>query len=205
MNILIGFEYSGILRDAFIRAGHNAWSCDVIDGEGHYVNHHIKGDIRNLFKGSGYELKPGFIIWPEYWHMLILHPPCTYLANSGVRWLHTQRGRKDKMKAAAELFLWCMNLPCQKIAIENPVMHKHAVGLIGRKQSFCVQPWQFGDNFKKRTCWWVKGLPELIPTSSLDGTTAVPECHNMGPSPLRGKLRSKTYPGMANAIVSQWS
>ena len=190
MNILVACEYSGRVRDALIANGHRAISCDLLPTD--VPGPHYQGDVLDILYLD--------------WDMLIAHPPCTYLSNSGVRWLHTQKGRWKLMEEGAKFFNTLYNADhIPLIAIENPVMHGYAQAIINGVMSFTVQPWQFGDNFKKRTCFWTKGLPKLIPTSKLDGTTAVPETHMTAPGPDRWKKRSTTYPGIAKAIADQWA
>jgi hypothetical protein len=188
MKWLIACEYSGIVRDAIIARGHEAVSCDLLDTE--RPGPHYKGNV--------------FDIIDRGWDGMIAHPPCTYLCNSGVRWLHTQPGRWGKMEDAAEFFARLLHAPIPMVGVENPVMHKHAKRLL-RQQDFTVQPWQFGDDFKKRTCFWTRGLPRLVPTSTLDGSTAKPACHRESPGPNRWKNRSRTYQGIADAIADQWT
>ena len=189
MKVAVLCESSGIVRDAFIKRGHDAVSCDLLPTES--SGPHIQGDCTDC-DWSGFDL-------------LICHPTCTYLCNSGVRWLHSDPSRWEKMREGARFFRWMLDLPCDQIAVENPVMHKYAVEIVGRRQDFTVQPWQFGDDFKKRTCFWTNGLPRLIPTSSLNGSTAVASCHNEPPGPDQWKNRSRTYQGIAGAIAEQWS
>lgn len=188
MRVLIAFERSGVSRRAFRENGFSAWSCDVVAAD----------------DGSPYHIKDTFqhvLAKDPLWDLIIAHPPCTYLSNSGVRWLHEKPGRWEDMREAAELFQWTLEAPICPVAVENPVMHGHA-GI--RKPDFTVQPWQFGDNFKKRTCFWTKGLPPLIPTSDLDGSTAKAEVHRCPPGPERARIRSQTYPGLAAAMADQW-
>lgn len=188
MKILVACEYSGRVREAFRKHGHDAWSCDILESDDNSP-YHIQGDVIPLLK--------------EKWDMIIAHPPCTYLCNSGVRWLHEREGRWELMREGAEFFKMFMDA-APKVAIENPVMHRYALEIVGRKPDFTVQPWQFGDNFKKRTCFWTKGLPALKPTSDLDGSTAIPEVHMCPPGPERWKMRSRTYMGIAEAMAEQW-
>lgn len=97
-----------------------------------------------------------------------------------------------------------LDLPCPRIAVENPIMHKYAADIVGRRQDFITQPWHFGDNYTKATCFWTRNLPPLVPDSDLDGTSAFGECHNQSPGPDRWKKRSRTYPGIARAMAQQW-
>jgi hypothetical protein len=186
--VLIACEYSGVMRRAFRALGHDAWSCDLLptdDGS----PHHIHGDVRPVLR------------WR--WDLVIAHPPCTRLCNSGVRWL-AERDLWDEMREGAAFFLECLNANAPRVAVENPVMHRYARDIIGRGPDFTVQPWQFGDPAKKRTCFWTKGLPALVPTSSMTAADAKPECHHASPGPDRWKLRSTTYPGIAAACAAQW-
>jgi len=186
MRVLVACEYSGRVRDAFIRRGHDAISCDLLPTE--QPGPHIQGDVRPLLR--------------DRWDLVIAHPPCTRLCNSGVRWLH-ERNLWGDMHEAVDFFLECLNANAPCVAVENPVMHKYARERIG-KPSFTVQPWQFGDNEKKRTCFWTHGLFDLQPTSKLDGSTAAQSVHKATPGPDRWKERSRTFPGLAEAIADQW-
>lgn len=186
MKVLVACEYSGRVRDAFIRRGHDAVSCDILPTE--QPGPHIQGDVRALLR--------------QPWDLVIAHPPCTRLCNSGVRWLH-ERNLWDEMREAVDFFLECLKANAPRVAVENPVMHKHARERIG-PASFSVQPWQFGDDEKKRTCLWTRGLPPLVPTSPLDGSTAGNSVHHASPGPERWKARSRTFQGLADAIAEQW-
>lgn len=204
LKVLVGCECSGIVRRAFAALGHDAWSCDLKPAEDR-SNHHIVGDIRDLL-GLGWDL------------LAVMHPPCTRLTNSGVRWLSVPPpGRtRDEMwaelDAGAALFSACWNAPIKRIAVENPVMHRHAKARIENfaPHAQSVQPWQFGvdqagpDNVKKRTCLWLRGLPRLVATGSLDGTTARAEIHRASPGPDRAERRSRFFPGLAAAMAMQW-
>ena len=134
--------------------------------------------------------------------MMIAHPPCTYLCNSGVRWLHTDETRRDKMIEGAEFFKKLLNAPINKIAVENPIMHKYAKEIIGSSQSQVIQPWQFGHGETKATCLWLKNLPLLKPTKIMK--ERVQRIHLLPPSKDRWKLRSKTFEGIAEAMANQW-
>lgn len=185
MKVLVACEFSGVVRDAFIERGHDAISCDLLPTE--RPGPHIQGDVRPLLQKS--------------WDLVIAHPPCTYLCNSGVRWLHERPERWIEMWKASRLFLDCLLANAPKVAVENPVMHGHAQVYIGRP-SFTVQPWQFGVPEKKRTCFWVRGVPVLEATEIVEPTLET--CFRMPPGPDRGKERSRFHPGMAAAIAQQW-
>lgn len=188
---------SGRVREAFRKKGHEAYSVDILPSLDN-SDYHIVGDARD-YLGQG-------------WDLLIAHPPCTYLCNSGVRWLWSDNCRWDRMDDARDFFmtLWGCDIP--KIAIENPVPHKYAEL---PKYSQTIQPYQFGEDASKRTCLWLKGLPLLTPTSYLEPThggngkkvyaNQTPSGQNKeGPSENRGALRSITYQGIANAFAEQW-
>lgn len=186
MKVAVLCESSGTVRDAFLAKGHDAVSCDLLETE--TPGPHIKGDCRD-HDWSCYDL-------------LICHPTCTYLCNSGVCWLHKDPTRWDKMRDGAEFFKWMLELPCERIAVENPIMHKYAVEIIGRRQDQIVQPWMFGHGETKATGFWLKNLPLLEPTKVVSGR--VPRIHRLPPSKDRWRLRSKTYPGIAAAMAEQW-
>lgn len=185
--VLVACEYSGRVRDAFIACGHDAISCDMLPSE--TPGQHYRGDVRPLLR--------------ERWELVIAHPPCTRLCNSGVRWLH-ERDLWEDMDDAALFFMDFLDANSPRVAVENPVMHKYAREIVGRGPDFTVQPWQFGDPAKKRTCFWTRGLPPLVPTSGLTADSARADCHLASPGPGRWKERSRTYPGIANAMASQW-
>jgi hypothetical protein len=186
MRVLIACEFSGTVREAFRRCGHDAWSADLLpaaDGS----PHHVQGDATALLDGG--------------WDLIIAHPPCTRLCNSGVRWLH-ERDLWDDMREACALFKVFLDAPIPRVAVENPVMHRHAREIIGRGPDFTVQPWQFGHGEVKRTCFWTRGLPALTATNIVDGREA--RIHRMPPGADRWALRSITYPGIAEAMAQQW-
>lgn len=195
MKVLVACEFSGTVRDAFLKKGHDAVSCDILEGEGD--GPHYQGDIRDILYNG--------------WDLIIAHPPCTYLANSGVSWLHKDETRWPKLDEAAKFFNLFLNLPNQKICIENPIMHKYAKERIGnRNQSQVVQPWMFGHLEQKATCLWLRGLPLLKETKNVkkEMLALTPaerqKLHWLPPSPTRWKLRSKTYQGIADAMADQW-
>ena len=160
MKVLIGCETSGIVRNAFIEQGHDAWSCDVLPSDDQ-TNRHIQDDVLNVLKSDNWDM------------LMVAHPPCTRLCNSGVRWLHKAPPNKtlsqmwDELEKGAKLFSSLLNADVPRVAVENPVMHKHAKQRIENYQPFSqsIQPWQFAndddsdDNVKKRTCLWLKNLP----------------------------------------------
>jgi hypothetical protein len=187
VKVLVACEYSGRVRQAFRDFGHDAWSCDLLPSEDDSA-YHVQGDVRAMLR--------------EPWDLVVAHPPCTRLCNSGVRWLH-ERNLWDDLEGAIVFFDACLSANAPRVAVENPVMHKYARDRIGAA-NFTCQPWQFGDNAKKRTCFWTRELPPLVPTSDLDGSTARADCHLASPGPDRWKERSRTYPGIARALAEQY-
>jgi hypothetical protein len=159
---------------------------------------HIQGDALAIAYGHD-------------WDLMIAHPPCTYMTNSGVTWLHKDPTRWEKLDEGAAFFKALWDAPIQRIAIENPVMHKYAKERIGgMQQAQTIQPYQFGHLEQKATCLWLKNLPPLVPTSDLKAETkALPDnerqrLHYLPPSADRWKLRSTTYKGIAAAMADQW-
>lgn len=186
MRILVACEFSGTVRNAFRAVGHEAWSCDLLPSEDNSP-YHVQGDARALLL--------------EDWDLLIAHPPCTRLCNSGVRWLH-ERDLWEDMERGADLFIDFYDSRIPHICIENPVMHIHARRIIDAQPTQCVQPWQFGHGETKRTCFWLRNLPPLVPTNIVDGRET--RVHSMSPSVDRWKERSRFFSGMADAMVQQW-
>jgi len=186
MKVLIACEFSGIVRDSFRNRGHDAWSCDFLSTD--IEGPHIQDDVLEILDND--------------WDLMIAHPPCTYLSNSGVRWLYEQEGRWELMQQAAEFFKQLLDAPVMRIAVENPIMHKYALKAIGRSYNQIIQPWQFGHGETKATCLWLKGLPKLKPTNIVKGREQ--KIWKLPPSPDRWKLRSKTYEGIAEAMAEQW-
>ena len=194
MKVLIACEFSGIVRDAFIARGHDAMSCDLLPTE--RPGPHIQGKVLEILKFSS-----------AIWDLMIAHPPCTYLCNSGVRWLYNKDGsqnyeRWENFHKAGEFFKCLLDTPIDKICIENPIPHKYAVHKIGRQYDQIIQPWQFGHGETKATCLWLKGLRKLGTTKLVAGREA--RIHKMSPGPNRSKIRSVTYEGIADAMAEQW-
>lgn len=198
MRVLVACEYSGRVRDAFIAAGHDAISCDLLPTD--RPGPHVQGDVLDLL-GDG-------------WDLMIAHPPCTYLTNAGVRHLHSVPSRNgvltkvhgserwQAMREAAAFFRVLLDAPVPMICIENPTPHRYAVEEIGRTYDQAVQPWMFGHGETKRTCFWLKNLPPLVATSVVSGR--YPRVHLTSPGPDRWKIRSTTYLGIAEAMARQW-
>lgn len=196
MKVLVACEFSGIVRDAFIRRGHNAMSCDLLPTE--KPGPHHKGDVLPLLRKS--------------WDLIIAHPECTYITNSGVGWLSSRCERWKMLWSACEFFRECLNANAPKIATENPIPHKYALRWIGTDYAQLIQPFKFGHPESKATCLWLKNLPALKPTKIL----SLPKCghwenqtpsgqNKLGPSPTRSKDRARTYQGIAEAMADQWS
>ena len=205
LRILVGCETSGRVRRAFAARGHDAWSCDLLPAEDG-SNRHLVGDVRD-FLADGWDM------------LAVMHPPCTRLCNSGVRWLTVPPpGRTlDSMWAelddGAALFSACWQAPIERVAIENPVMHKHARARLpaDMPRPQIVQPWWFGEPYFKATGFYLRGLPPLTASDRLTppkpGTAdhkAWSAVHRASPGPDRWKIRSRTFQGVADAIADQW-
>ncbi len=192
MKILIACEFSGIVREAFRLRGHDAWSCDLLPTE--IPGQHIQDDVLNHLNGG--------------WDMMIAHPPCTFICNSGVRWLNSMSTNQKyldrwyNMEIASDFFKHLLSTNISKIAIENPIPHKYALKIIGKKYNQIIQPWQFGHGETKSTCLWLKGLPKLHPSDIVPGR--VGRVHHEPPGKDRWKNRSRTYLGIAEAMAEQW-
>lgn len=228
LRVLIACEFTGTVRREFDKLGHDVWSCDLRRAEDG-SNRHIVGDAREIVKWG--------------WDLLIVaHPPCTRLCNSGVRWIDDPSAMKNlgedftdaeraewphmsldakralmqvKLTEGAALFSDLWNAPVQRVAVENPVMHKHAKARIDNYQEFAqsIQPWQFGDWERKRTCLWLRGLPTLRGLYATEaeagaalGFDGRPDnrVHSMSPGADRGKERSRFFPSIARAMAEQW-
>lgn len=181
MRILIACEFSGIVRDAFIARGHDAWSCDLLPTESRIAMRHYQGDVLDYIGAA--------------WDLMIAFPPCTHLAVSGARWFKGKAWEQYKAILFAEA-LW--NAPIPRIAIENPIGILSTKSRLG-KSTQIIQPWHHGHGETKATCLWLRGLPKLIPSNIVEGRE--PRIHHMPPSPDRGKLRSITLAGIAEAMA----
>lgn len=180
--VLVACEYSGTVRDAFIAAGHDAMSCDLLPTE--TPGPHYQGSVFDV------------IDYP--WDLMIAHPPCTHLSVSGAR--HFAAKRLDgRQQSAASFFMRLAKAGIQHYAIENPVC---VMSSLWRQPDQTIQPWQFGHGETKATCLWLKNLPPLRPTNVVDGRDA--RIHRMPPSAERWKKRSRTYSGIALAMADQW-
>lgn len=192
MRVLVACEYSGAVRDAFIRRGHEAVSCDLLPTD--VPGPHYEGDVKDIIA--------------QGWDLMIAHPPCTYLCSSGLHWNTKRPERAAQTEEALEFVQYLLNAPVERIALENPI------GCISsriRKPDQIIQPWQFGHAESKATCLWLKNLPLLVPTNILekpaggrwDNQTASGQ-NKLPPSADRWKIRSATYAGIAEAIAEQW-
>jgi hypothetical protein len=203
--VLIGCEFSGVVRRAFAARGHDAWSCDLLPAEDR-SNKHIIGDVRTILD-DGWDL------------LAVFHPPCTRLCNSGVK--HLFNGMKKinginpamwcDMEEAAAFFKVFLDCAIPKVAIENPIMHGHGKKLIGAKQTQIIQPWMHGHREMKATCLWLKNLLPLVDTDNVGPPPTDPNerkkwarVHRASPGPDRWKERSRTLTGIAKAMASQW-
>lgn len=181
MRILVACEYSGKVREAFRKLGHDAWSCDLLpaDDNSHY---HIKGDVLNILIDS--------------WDMMIAHPPCTHLAVSGARWF---KHKAAEQRQAIEFVRQLLHAPIDHIALKNPIS---LISSSIRPADQVIQPWMFGHGVTKATCLWLKNLPPLMPTRIVAGREQ--RIWKLPPSKDRWNLRSETYQGIADAMAQQW-
>lgn len=199
MRVLVVCEFSGEVRRAFQSRGHDAVSIDLLPAEDG------ARDVWDSKLGTHYEMDAWdlpFELNLLAFDLMIAHPPCTYLCNSGVRWLYSQPGRWAMMEEGARFFNYLLSLPIPRIAVENPIMHKYAAAIVGRRQDQIIQPWQFGHGEVKGTGLWLKNLPKLQPTEIVEGRH--PRVHRASPGPDRWKDRSRTYTGIAQAFAEQW-
>lgn len=217
MKVLIACEESQRVCIAFRARGHEAYSCDIIDCSGGHPEWHIQQDVVPLLNGNcSFKTNDGANHTIEgEWDLIIGHPPCTYLTVSGNRWFNVEKyGDKalERIKLreeAKDFFMKIANAQCARIAIENPV---GVMSTAWRKPDQTIHPYYFGDPFEKRTCLWLKGLPLLKKTNEVtpparvqyNGGTSMPEWYANAPKAERSKIRSKTFPGFAQAMAEQW-
>jgi hypothetical protein len=196
MKVLIACEFSGVVRDEFNKLGHDVWSCDLLPTE--RAGNHIQGDVLKVLNNG--------------WDLMIAHPPCTYLTVSANKWMKPEYAdrfpnRANQRQEAIDFFLALYNSPIPKLAIENPI---GIMSTILRKPDQIIQPWMFGYLETKATCFWLKNLPKLIPTTNLkEEIKKLPEnkvmrLHYLPPSKDRWKERSRTYPNIAEQMAIQW-
>lgn len=197
MKVLVACEYSGRVRNAFLRWGHDAHSCDFLATEGGYPDRHYQGDVTDIL-GKG-------------WDLLIAHPPCTYLCSSGLHWNKRRPGRAEETEKALAFVRLLLDAPIPRIALENPI---GCISTRIRPPEQTIQPWQFGHDASKATCLWLKNLPPLQPTRVIEpriidgkrrwGNQTDSGQNRLGPSDDRWKIRSETYQGIADAMAEQW-
>ncbi len=180
MRVLVACEFSGIVRDAFLREEHDAMSCDLFPSE--KEGPHYTGDVLDILDDG--------------WDLMIAHTPCTHLAVSGARWFKDKRDEQDE---ALKFVQTLMDAPIKMICIENPIS---IISSRIRKPNQIIQPWMFGHGETKATCLWLKNLPLLKPTDIVDGRDN--RIHRMPPGPDRWRERSRTFPGIAAAMAEQW-
>lgn len=202
MKVLVACEFSGVVATEFAIRGHYAVSCDILPSQAAGQLHtrrygdmpkHYEGDVRDILNDG--------------WDLMIAHPPCTRLANSGNRW---RKGKEKEEEEAVQFVQLLMDAPIPRIAVENPI------GILStriRKPDQIVQPWMFGDEATKTTCLWLKNLPLLVPTNIVGkgerhitkSGKSLPKWYNLPPGPDRANIRSVTFPGFARAMAEQWS
>ena len=180
MKVLVACEFSGIVRDAFAKKGHEAFSCDILPTESE--GYHLQCDVTEIINDG--------------WDMMIAHPPCTHLAVSGARWF---KEKQQEQAEALEFVRLLLNANIEKIALENPIsiISSHI-----RRPDQIIQPWQFGHGETKSTCLWLKNLPKLIPTNIVEGREQ--RIWKLPPGADRWKQRSRTFTGIAAAMAEQW-
>jgi site-specific DNA-cytosine methylase len=181
VRVLVACEFSGVVRDAFLARGHDAWSCDILPTD--VPGPHLEGDVFTYI-GAG-------------WDLMVAHPPCTYLTVAGNRWY---ADKPDLIGSAVDFVLALANCDIPRIAIENPVGR---LSTLWRKPDQYIQPWMYGHKETKKTGLWLKGLPLLVPTNIVEGPYEQ-RIWKMAPSKDRAKLRSITYQGIADAMAAQW-
>lgn len=192
MNILVACEYSGRVREAFRKLGHDAWSCDLLPSDDN-SKYHLQKDVRDVYL-KDYDL-------------LIAHPPCTFMCNSGVSWLHKDDSRWEELRLANEFFNYFRNGNVNQICIENPIPHKYA---LLPKYTQIIQPYQFGHPERKATCLWLKNLCKLESTNDVkEEMEKLPKSqsqriHYASPGKDTWKIRSMTFQGIADAMAQQW-
>lgn len=192
MRVLVACEESQRVCISFRELGHEAYSCDIQECSGGHPEWHIQDDVLNHLEG---------------WDLIIAHPPCTYLSNAGAQYLFKDGKLNDeryqKGLLGKEFFLKLYNAPCSKICIENPVPSK-----IYKlpKYTQIIEPYYFGEKYKKKTCLWLKGLPPLVPTKIVNNPIPTSNAiwYNNGSNEERQKVRSKTFWGIARAMAQQW-
>lgn len=215
MRVLVACERSGVIRRAFRALGHDAWSCDLEPPDDGSPYHIMEDAIKAAYGPPPFNSLHGFAAWSKgkfvTWDLLIGHPECTYLANSGAKHLYADMKAENgpnpdrwaRMGAAAAFFLALWNAPVERIALENPIMLGHPRRLFGISDpTQIIQPFQYGHGETKATCLWLKNLPPLVPTNIVEGREQ--RVFRMAPGPNRKRDRSRTYEGIAEAMAGQW-
>lgn len=225
INVLIACEYSATMRDAFNALGANAWSCDFLPTEGRAGNH-LQGDVRWAIEGRldkfpmAYDIRTGHNVQYLKWDLMIAHPSCTYLTVSGLHWNKRNPERAQHTAEALDFVRYLLGVDIDHIALENPV---GCISSAIRKPNQIIQPYEFGDDASKKTCWWTKNLPKLVIDPAARKAGRMVEYppssgkmverwanqtdsgqNKLPPSEDRWKDRSRTYPGIAGACSSQW-
>ena len=218
MKVLVACEESQVVCKAFRAKGHEAYGCDILPCSGGHPEWHIQQDIlvvidqmrREIIEyEQSFRLSFCQVTIPWEWDLMIAHPPCTFLCNSGVRWLYNDDGslneqRWQNMKLGAEFFKKLLYSPIPRIVIENPIMHQYAREEVGVNCGQLIQPWQFGNPNTKATGFWLKNVPALKPTKIIPKEDRINTIHKMPPSDHRGKDRSVTFAEVAEAMADQW-
>lgn len=223
MKVLVACEESQRVCAAFRKRGHEAYSCDIMEPSGGHPEWHILGDVIPVLDGGVIETMDGANHEIGRWDLIIAHPPCTFLAVSGSKWFdvtkygNAARERHKKRNQAICFFLTLALAPCDRVAVENPVC---IMSTAWRKPDQIIQPYMFGDRARKTTCLWLKGLPKLVPTNQVDEGETTCGNFSVGAStayardeegkiipwndPRTAIIRSKTFPGIAEAMAEQW-
>jgi hypothetical protein len=196
MRVLVACEYSGAVRNAFLRAGHYALSCDLLPSDSP-LGDHYQGNVLDILDHG--------------WDLMIAHPPCTYLCSSGLHWNKRRPERAKQTEEALDFVRLLLDAPIPKIALENPI---GCISTRIRKPTQIIQPYHFGDDASKYTCLWTKNLPLLQPTDFVEprivngkrrwANQTDSGQNRLPPSADRWKIRSETYIGIANAMAAQW-
>lgn len=224
MNVLIACEESQRVCIEFRKKGHNAYSCDIQKCSGGHPEWHILDNVLNVLGGGRVRLQTGKWLDVDHWDMIIAHPPCTYLTVAGARWHSLKCSTENRIQGRAlqtidgiRFFMQCIQAPCDKIAVENPV---GIMSTIYRKPDQIIQPYWFGDHARKKTCLWLKNLPQLQPTKMVDPGKINGDGQSHGAAadyavdengkilawndPRTAVIRSRTFPGIARAMAEQW-
>jgi len=187
LKVLIACEFSGIVRDAFIKCGCDAMSCDILPTD--VIGPHYQGDVRDILNDG--------------WDLMIAHPPCTYLCNGGNNWLNRRPDLnwRENREVAFGFFMELINAPIEKICVENPI---GCISTKYRKPDQIIHPWMFGHDVRKDTCLWLKNLPKLEPTDIVDPPYRKIDYWSTKRNPDGRSLKSVTYSGIADAMALQW-